>query len=188
MKKLFLFFILFLFAGISFAQDIDFRIQPDGSFLNYKDNKDYVVIEYPDKTKNELYTNILTSVTKLYNSPKDVISKVENEVISINGISSDCVMLSGWLGVKVYFSIQYGIKFMFKDGRMRVDAPIIIRLYNDSDSDIKPISGWLSVQGIFKKGEPNPKKQNTIDDFNNTLNNIILDIINDRNNPSNDEW
>lgn len=170
--------LLLLFVSINligYSQTVDFQLQADGTFKNNEEPKDYTVIEYEGKSREDLYSEILIGVTRLYNSPKDVISKVENEIISVNGISTNCVTLKGMMGVRVNFSIQYVIQFQFKEGKIRVDAPVISRLFTDDTPDIKPFSGWLKVQNVFKKGKPN--KQETINDFNNTLNGLINNIL-----------
>ncbi len=168
--------VLLLVTIFGHAQSsVDFKLQSDATFKT-TDGKEYVVIQKEGKTASELYNEILNSVTLLYNSPKDVVSKVENNTISINGISSDCVTLSGMLGVKVSFSIQYILQFQFKDGRIRVEAPKLSRVFTGT-TDVRPISGWLKTQNIFKKDKPNPKKQSTIDDFENTLNGLINRIL-----------
>ena len=177
MKKI-LFVISIIIPLLGYSQNpIEFRLQSDGTFRTV-DGKEFIVIQKDGKSASELYNEVLQSVTLQYNSAKDVVSKVDNSVISINGIASDCVTLSGMLGVKILFSIQYILQFQFKDGRIRVEAPVLSRLFTNNAPDIKPISGWLKVQNVFKKGKPNPKKQSTIDDFEKTVNGLINRIIN----------
>lgn len=184
MKKIL--FLLFLLPLLGYAQlPVDFKLQHNGSFKTV-DGKDFVIIPNEGKTANELYNEVLQFVTLEYNSAKDVISKVENSVISINGIETDCVTLSGMFGVKSLFSIQYILQFQFKDGKIRVEAPTLSRLFTKETPDIKPISGWLNAQNVFKKGKPNPKKQSTIDDFENTLNGLINRILTSKQNK--EDW
>ena len=180
MKKI-LFIISFIVPLLGYSQEYaDFKLQFDGTFKTI-DGKEFIVVEKEGKSASELYNEILQSVTLQYNSAKDVISKVDNSVISINGISTDCVTLSSMFGVKVRFSIQYILQFQFKDGKIRVEAPVLSRLFTDRALDIKPISGWLNAQSIFKKDKPNPKKQSTIDDFENTLNGLINSLLTAKN-------
>lgn len=189
-KILLLTFLLFSLIGTGFAQNASFMLQPDGSFLNYIDGKTFIVLEYPDRTKDNLYTNILTSVTKLYRSPKHVISKVDGEIISVNGIFSNCISYKAILGLTAIYSIEYILKFQFKEGKIRVDAPIVLRCFNDMTKVSEEVSfdEWLRIQSVFKDGYPNPKKQKTIDDFNYVLNSLILSIVSEVNNNLEDEW
>lgn len=177
MKKVLLTISFLIITAVVMAQAVNFDLQANGTFVNKVDGKSFIVLPFDGKTSQELYANILKAVTKLYNSPKDVISKVDGEIISVNGISKDCITLKAMMGVKVSFSIQYVLQFQFKDGKIRVDAPNIARFFSDGAPDISPFSGWLNAQKVFKKGKPNPKKQNTIDDFNNTMNDLINRIL-----------
>ena len=88
--------------------------------------------------------------------------------------------------MKVYFSIQYALQFQFKDNKVKIDAPVVTRLFTDENPNIS-FSGWLKTQKIFKKGVPNPKKQETIDGFNNALNDLINQIASINNNV-NEDW
>lgn len=189
--KTIVFWVMVVLAGISNAyaqKTVDFKLQADGTFINGSDGKNFVVIPFDGKSQSELYSEMLVAITRLYNSPKDVISKVEGEIISVNGISQNCVSLKAMMGIKVSFSIQYILQFQFKDGKIRVDAPVIARFFSDNAPDISPFSGWLEAQKVFKKGEANPKKQNTVDDFNNTLNELINNIISNMGGKSEEDW
>lgn len=186
MKKLFaLLIISSFFINNCFSQEIEFRIQPDGSFLNYEDGKSYIVIDYPNYTSDELYTDILTSITRLYRSPKDIVSKVEGKIISLNGIKTNCISAKA-LGLTVLTSIEYNLKFQFKDGKIRIDAPFVWCFYKPSEKFTA--KEWIDANSIFKNGVPNPKKRQTLNDLNNTLNGIISDIIYPENDNSSDEW
>jgi hypothetical protein len=176
MKKTVLFFLMTLLVVVCNAQNSNFKLRSDGNF--YLENGATFFVYQDSLSQVKLYNKVLANVTKLYVSPKDVISKIENDIISINGISENCVMLKSFMGLKTVFSIQYNLQFQFKDGKIRVEAPKITRFFTDDTPDIHPFSGWLKAQNVFKKGQPNPKKQSTIDDFNNTLNGLINKILN----------
>lgn len=179
MKKLILLFVMCIVAWSVDAQIVDFNLQSNGKFINKSDKKNFVVIPFENKTSNELYNDVLKAITKIYNSPKDVISKVDGDIISINGISENFTYLTGKVvfGIKttVFFSIQYVLQFQFKDGKIRIDAPIIVRFFTDTNPDISPFSGWLSTQRIFN-GE-NPVKKDIVNDFNNSMNKAINNIL-----------
>lgn len=166
------------------AQKSNFQLQSDGTFL-LENGKSFFIDVVNSEPQKELYNKVLNNITKLYVSPQNVISKVDNEMISVNGIAENCVSLKGMMGIKVLFSIQYNLQFQFKDGKIRVDAPTITRLFTENAPDIKPFSGWLKAQNVFKKDKPNPKKQPTIDNFNNTLNTLINTILDFS---KSDEW
>lgn len=178
--------LLFLIIGlaiyqIGLAQNIKFILTNAGTLVNQKDSSDFVVVNFDGKSKNEIFEEALKAVTMAYNSPKDIISKVENEMISINGTNPSCTVYRS-LGIPIYFGMDYVIKLQFKDGKMRINAPYISRWFADNAPNITPFSGWLKAQSVFKNGKPNPKKQYTIDgiegSFNNLLNSISASMFN----------
>lgn len=115
------------------AQDkgVDFKLQKDGSFLT-ADGKDYVIVKYDSLTAHEIYQKLCSNAGGVYNNPNRVMSNVEDVSIKVRAISTGLV--KGVLGVVRDAYYQYQIQI--KDGRVRVEAPVIeeelIRLnYND---------------------------------------------------------
>ncbi|MBO7294240.1 MAG: DUF4468 domain-containing protein [Bacteroidaceae bacterium] len=177
MKKiLFVLLVVCLSCGNLLAQDKlnipKFELQENGLFLS--GGKPYIVIEMPGQTKAELYKQILVNVSYCYKSPNDVISSIENEVISINGYE-DTFWGMKTLGQWIYLDAKYVIKIHFKDGKVRVDSPIV--------SDIGPYNndfeGRIKFDKVFKKdGSINPKRQRNVDESNNYFNNLIERFFN----------
>ncbi len=174
MRKLFILLCILLFnVSLQAQQLVNFKLQVDGTFKS-EDNKDFIVIPVEGKSAQELYNMVKINVTSQFNSAKDVLSTVENEMISVNGISQNCISMNAF----AVFSIQYVMSFRFKEGKIRVDAPVLSRLFTSGYPDINPISGWLTTQRVFlKDGTPNPKKQKVIDGFENTVNSICNGLI-----------
>lgn len=190
MKRILLLIAICSLAWSTNAQFVDFSLQSNGKFVNKSDKKDFVVIQFENKTSKDLYNDVLKSVTKLYNSPKDVISKVDGEIVSVNGIISDCILLEAkaMFGIKntMFFSIQYILQFQFKDGKIRIESPVIARFFTQTTPDISPFSGWLKVQNIFIGENPSPKNKHIVNDFNSAMNKVINDILFDMSNK--EEW
>jgi hypothetical protein len=108
--KLLIFLLLPFFTK---AQESYFKLTPTGF------TADYIVLEYPGKSKEDLYKKTLLFLNKKYTSPKDVVSKVENESISVNGYSPNSIRRN-----KLHvFNMDYKIVLEFKDGKIRVNAP-----------------------------------------------------------------
>lgn len=189
MKKILFLFVGLLIAtiGIHSQNTVDFKLQENSSFVNVHDGKSFSVIMYEGKTQSELYSMILASITKLYNSPKDVISKVENEIISVNGICTDYVIVKT-PGMKMHFAFKYILKFQFKDEKIRIDAPIVSLMISQYEPSryTKPFQDWISSWKIFKDGTINPKRQDTANDLNNKINLLINNILS--NQTQSDEW
>jgi hypothetical protein len=55
---------------------------------------DYYVFEFEGKTQKELYDEVLLKINTSYVSPKDVLSRIENVSISLNGIKQN--LFSVW--------------------------------------------------------------------------------------------
>lgn len=184
MKKLFLFCFLLCSLHFSNAQKSSFQLQHNGTFLS-PDGKDYIIFPYPEKTKNELYNQLLISISSMYVNPNSVISKVENEMISIRGYSPDFpgVTIKGILSGFYTAGAEYIIKIYFKDEKVKIDAPQIIAV---GESNVT-FNHWLNYHKVFKDGYPNPKHQVTIDHCNTQINALIEKIITLKQ-QSNNDW
>ncbi|MCR5070143.1 MAG: DUF4468 domain-containing protein [Prevotella sp.] len=153
-----------------------FRMIEGGYFVS-NDGKEYIVIPYEGKSAQALYNRIKSNVTMLYNSAKDVISTSENSVISIKGYEKNAGYrpVAGF-GYNVYFDISYVLKFMFKDGKIRIDAPTILSVY--ADNELMPeYHLWCKNQKLFVKGQRNPKRLCITEGFEKVLNGIIESIL-----------
>ncbi|WP_071146723.1 DUF4468 domain-containing protein [Bacteroides ihuae] len=180
--------LVFCTANICAQDTIDFRLQYDGSYLNHDDKKNYVVIPFEGKTKEDLYSKVLVAINKAYNSPKDVISKVDGEILSVNGVIQDCVLLRGIMGSKSFYSIQYVLQFQFKDAKVKVDAPVIVRFFSDDKPNNIFLPRWLKAEKVFKNGKQNYLKQEIINGFNKPLNNSIKNILSNMDDKQEDDW
>ncbi|WP_155642483.1 hypothetical protein [Tannerella forsythia] len=176
-KVLFLSIAFLLASGNFYAQNaVNFKVQEDGTFVNESDGKKFAILSFEGISKNDLYAKTLIGITKIYNSPKDVISKVEGDMISVNGIRQDCINYPWLFGSRIIFSIDYVLQFQFKDGKVRVEAPVITRCYNYQYQPDK-LEYWIKAQKLFKNGEPNPKRKDVINDINTAANEIINNIL-----------
>ena len=115
---------------------VNFKLCGNGSFTRPDFLKDYIVIEYEGLTKQQLYINILSSISQLYNSPNDVISKIENESITVDGYYESISHRDVPIGDGT-ISVTYKIQFLFKDGKIRVNSPIIKGVWETTLSKFK---------------------------------------------------
>ena len=83
----------------------------------------FVVIEFPNKSKKELYTNTLTYLNSIYGNPEKVLSTVENESIIVNGLTESIKGSLDWYKYPMF----YRIIIMFKDEKIKLE-PIITNL------------------------------------------------------------
>ncbi|MFR3058347.1 DUF4468 domain-containing protein [Phocaeicola coprophilus] len=180
MKKLFL-ILLAMFPIIAFSQNkANFIFKSDAAYHSADGNR-FIVFEYPNMSKNELFNKIYLSASKLYTNPDKVISKVDGELISLHGISGNCIKWGQWS----YFSVEYVIKFQFKDNKIRVDVPEIVNFYNDDGRSYGSPLGWLRTQRIFTE-EKTTDKEIVIKGFEDAVNDVINSVLYNAFNDDND--
>lgn len=121
-----------------------FLIQSSGN-CKTNDNKNYCVEYFEGKSAHELFSKFKTAITLLYKSSKDNISFVDDEVISINAYSKK----DFYWKENYTLNMNYVIKFMFKDGRVRVEAPTILSLFPEES-----FSETCKKMNIFVTEEP----------------------------------
>lgn len=145
-----------------YAQDYLFTLQGKTYEMLTADGKDYVVIDMPNKSKEELYKQTLAGVSSIFNSPKDVISKIENEEVAVFGI---VFIGTGGFGLKM--SAHAKFVFQFKDNKIRINAPSIQKIYIEGNGDFDSRLQFKSNGGF------NPKKK-LYASFHENINNILL--------------
>lgn len=135
------------------------------------DSKNYIVYEVKGYSQKALYNKVLLGISKLFKNPEKVISKFENEFITINGYNGDCVKYS-----TLWFSYTYSIKIQFRDGKIRVDAPIIT---GSGSGDIRSnTAGWIKTQNNYNEVKPY---------FESSMNDLIMLFLNNSF-FQNDDW
>ncbi len=152
MKKI-LFLLLLCFPVFSNAQ---FLLTPKGFISSEDQTKDFVVYNFEGKSQKELFTKVLSFATSTYNSPKDVISKVENEMITLTGFQPDKIGFGGI--IKMTYDLNYTLVIKIKDGKIRLDAPTFdCKSFNGDKINrltLDESNGGLGSEvkvGIFKK-------------------------------------
>lgn len=176
----------------SAQEQIEFKLQPDATFVA-PDGGTYAVIEYEGKTAEELYSMVKSNVMTLYKSPDNVMSENPHISISIraysDGIGSKVVSF-----IPRVFTGYYNLIFRFKDGKIRVDAPVIDNTIADRDNmlDIIYIPSFKNlVKGYYKDGKPKDKSHAYIMMTEQSVNlpiNYLLGLIKTESNDTNDDW
>lgn len=168
----------------SFCAKAQFILTADGWAT--ETGKQYYVTEIPG-SQQELYAKAKVAFTQIYKSAKDVLSYSEPDIIKANGFT-DTPFLKQW-GRTAHFNMTYSLTVLFKDGKIRFDAPSIGSLYSLDGRGIEvPLymgkgggSGLSSFGHIFKKnGDVRYKdaKQSIEEYFNNLIGSIITAIEN----------
>lgn len=189
-KKLAFLLILITTSIFSFSQTNKF-ILTEGGFKNDSDQtKDYIVLEFPGKSQADLFKSVLIFANSSFVSPKDVISKVDNESITINGFAKNAVRRTN----SHVFDLNYTLNIMFKDGKIRIAAPSInkISTYTTKEQEMYLQGGTDAFAGSYfsifnKKGEVKLEKaKEDLETYFNALDLKIQQAINTENN--NKDW
>ncbi len=181
-------YLIFLFsvlvAANSYTQTlVEFKLQRNGYFVA-PDGKPYIVVEYDGKTVQELYSLVKSNVMTLYKSPQNIMSENYPKEISIQALSNileeSYKFGEGFVSYRAY----YNYIFHFKDGKIKIDAPLIDpNLYVTSTGATYSKTFESLIKGWFdKNGEIKKKKLNNVRKIENTFNlpiNYLLGSSND---------
>ncbi|OJW53653.1 MAG: hypothetical protein BGO55_00800 [Sphingobacteriales bacterium 50-39] len=96
-----------------------FVLTPSGFRDASDSSNDYLIISIPGQKKADLYKSVLLYAQKKFVNPKNVISEVQDESVTLNGFAVDAI---GRNALHL-FNIDYTINFEFKDEKIRIQAP-----------------------------------------------------------------
>lgn len=115
---------MLLLPCIAHAQ---FELTPKGFVDKTNPDKDYVVLNIDGKSKADLYKSTLVYLNSLYSNPKEAISTVDGESITITALDDSAL--------SAVFN-KYTFSFEFKDGKIKVNQPMY-SLYFSPNGDVK---------------------------------------------------
>ncbi len=173
MKKLLLILGL-LFPMLANAQWV---VTPNGVLADSITGKDYMIIQR-EGASADLYGSILKNVHRIFVRPKDAVSTIENEMISVRGYGETSLKYGG---IKQYLRPLISVKIEFKDNRMRVSGNWVSSLSGNSLSgapnETDPYT--LFVKGGWKCFDKNGaiKNEKRYKIYNSVVNQFINDIL-----------
>ena len=181
MKRLIIALFFCSFSSLLNGQTV---VTPEG--LKFENDVEFLVYDIENKAKETIYNNILLYVSQKYVSPKDVISKNENESITINAIA-DIVVGETNVGGKLIKSwnspikgrLNYTIALLFKDNKLRVNIPNANSIWLDDTKIYLQGSNFgapSNAPNVFnnKQKLTNPILKKSLEDF---FNNFINEIV-----------
>lgn len=172
--------LLALMPLVCFGQN-NFKLNGSGCFET-QDGKDYVVLPCDGKTAHELYDIVRINVGKTYNSPKMVMSVVEDKSIAISAYVQD-IIIEGNFVAKVSYECDYNLQFDFKDGKIRVGAPKLGEMVWKKSAidrmtyDDYSASTVISKKFFDKKGKPKKKKMKDIEKIEERFNELLNALV-----------
>lgn len=172
--------ILFLMAALLFvvtmanAQDkgVEFKLQKNGSFLT-EEGKDYEIIQYEGLSAHEIYQKLCTNAGGVYNNPSKVMSNVEDVSIKIRALSTGLVKAKMGMDKGAYYQFQIKIK----DGRVRVEAPMIEERLNGATYNDKYIWWHKFPEKWLKDDKSKEKHKDKIIWLEINLNSVINGVL-----------
>lgn len=157
-----------------------FTLTPYGFLSSVDSATPYIVVEMQG-TKGELFSKAKTSVTSMWKSSKDVMSFNEPDIIVVNGFSSTAAHFKK-MGEHC-LDMHYRLEIKFKDGKIRIDAPVVTDLSHNHKVDWSLGMGgsgmWGGTCHLYDengKCRYNDLKQNLENYFNMLIDNLISSI------------
>lgn len=192
MKKLIILFFVLTAIG---AKAQTFELTAHG-FVDAKNAQhDYIVVPFEGKSQTEIFNLAQSALGRTTFSPKDRVSKVEYSQICINGIFREVTYINR-MGLHLNFDMICNIIFEFKDGRMKINGPII----NDIIRDVplgsaqhmylttaergSALGGDLAL--FDKNGKVKEKKHKA--NIEDAINAYVINLISEMNNIKDSDW
>ncbi len=122
MKIAFTALFLSLVSLTSYSQS--FNLTPSGFVSSADSTKNFIVVDAAGLSQAQLYKHSMLYLSSLYVSPKDVLSTIDNESITVNAIAKKAIKMKV-LYLNPSWDVDYTITFQFKDGRMRILQPSV---------------------------------------------------------------
>lgn len=185
MKKLLLIIITLFIVSQTYAQS--FELTSEGLKNTQDKSKEYVVIEFPNMTKEQIFEKSRMYLTSIYVSANDVMSTSGTDLIAING-ATEVPYHDGLHNCKA--NIKYRVNMSFKDNKAKFECVIYdMKMYfNSKTYPLEFVKGGL-YNGLYKKnGElttGGEKAQSPIEDI---PNHLIDGLKKSTTNTTDDNW
>jgi hypothetical protein len=169
--------------AIPFLGNAQIRLTSNGFVSETDSTKNYIVVEAPGISQANLYKKTLVYLSGIYVSPKEVMSTVDNESITVNAIAAKAIKMKV-LYLNPNWDVNYTIGFQFKDGKIRIGQLSINKLTTRTGDiyrtgDIGPGDGPNHKEIYNKKGELKQKdaKEGLEAYFNNYIYNLKKGVL-----------
>lgn len=154
------------------ANDGKFHFVPntDGTFTTI-DGRQFYIVRKDKQSAHKIYEQLCTNVSQIFINPDRVISGIPDKVLVVNGLAKKLSPVKVG-GFTTYHDVFYRIEILIKDGRLRVNTPLITKIGLDTrnshggDLDYKYEDPTESM--ILMVGD---------DDFKNAVSNAINPVI-----------
>lgn len=195
MKKILLtlcFFALFQNNFSVFAQEF-FTLTPDG-FIS-KDDKKYVVIESKG-SMSEILSRLQRAIQNTFTVDNDNCLIVNDNQIIISSFKLDLFRIKAGLLMESILDLDYTIKFTIKDGRYKIDSPILknigvhrfmiptMQIYANP-KDYKDLKKKQFIFDYDSREVNNQEAKSAIEDY---INGVLSDVVKAVDSNDTEEW
>lgn len=146
-----------------------------------ENNPEYMVKEFQGLSAERLYGDVKNFIVSSFKSSKNVLSE-SGEILSVNGVSYRDAYIK-YMGTKLRLIIDYTLIVKVKDGKIRIDTPVINSIKTDTNPEqvvyVKKGSNSMRTFYVYKKnGDIRYKdfEPTVLDYFNKFINNLIAAI------------
>lgn len=154
MKKIIILTLCALLSSLSIrAQQV--ILTSEGFVDANQPDKNYVILEFPGKSQQQLYDAFKTMVMSNYVSPKTVMSENSPISLTVHGVEDVTFSL-------LKNSFSYTVVFSFKESRVRIQ-PHFVSLKTETGADAV----------VFSNGKPRSVMKKTIAQCEQVINSII---------------
>lgn len=121
----------------------NFIFNQDATFTTGNE-KEYIIVPMTEYKQHELYKAVLVGISKLFAHPENVMFCIEDEMIVLNGMTDFCIEYR--MG---YYAFTYTLRLYFKDGKIRIDKPVVNAFVPTSGEHRANVAGWIKTQGNY---------------------------------------
>lgn len=184
MKKLLLTLMCLTVMSLGAQNVVSFKLTPNGSFIS-EDGKGFVVVPFEGKNAHQIFQQLAVNVNALYKNPSKVMSVVDDASITIRAYDDQISYIKDFIQ-KFWIGGYYNLNFQIKDGKVKVQAPIIDEEMTKTvdNSRVKDFSKM--VNNWYKNGELKDKFKAQVEYTENNINSLINKILESANNNSED--
>jgi hypothetical protein len=105
-----------------------FKFSTDGLTNEQNPSNDFVIYEMPDMSSADIKVAVISTLSSMYKSPKDVISNLGDNIVQLDGYASG--VYRTMIGDTSYgHDFSFSLVIQFKDGKIRYNTPSIKQIY-----------------------------------------------------------
>lgn len=98
-----------------------FLVTSNGFSITQNNKRNFIVYEFTGLKASDMKSSIISKLTTMFKSPKDAIHTISDNIISVEGYSSNVFRYNGYS-----CDILFNLTIEFKDGKIRYNYPVIV--------------------------------------------------------------